>query len=51
VGTSYSVVLPSEFHKFPTIYAAVEFIGRISSGLTPINTSAEALEARFGGEP
>ena len=49
VGTSYSVVLPSEFHNFPTIYAAVEFIGRISRGLTPIDASAEALEARFGG--
>ena len=50
VGTSYSVVLPSEFHKFPTIYAAAEFIGRTSRALTPIDASAEALEARFGSE-
>ena len=49
VGTSYSVVLPSEFHKFPPIYAAVEFIGRTSRALTPINASAAALKARFGG--
>ena len=29
---------------------AVEFIGRTSRALTPIDASAEALEARFGSE-
>jgi len=36
--------------SFPTIYAAAEFIGRISRALTPVDASAEALESRFGGE-
>ena len=46
----YSVNLPhDEWMDFPTIYAAVEFIGRKARALTPINASAEALEARFGG--
>ena len=47
----YSLALPVKNSiNFPTIYAAVEFIGRKAHALTPIDASAEALEARFGGE-
>lgn len=46
----YSVNLPhDEFLDFPSIYAAAEFIGRKCHAFTPIDASAAALEARFGG--
>ncbi len=50
--TIYSVCsTPGTDCEFPTIYAAVEFIGRMAHGLTPIDASAAALEARFGSTP
>ena len=47
----YSVNLPhDEWLDFPSIHAAVEFIGRRSRAFTPINVNATALESRLGGE-
>jgi len=46
----YSINTPDgEDLYFPTVYSAIEFIGRISRALTLIDASAAALEARFGG--